>query len=206
MADDVRDDVRPRKRERDSERSARILRAATRLFNERGFHGVAVDEIGEQAGATGAAIYRHFSSKEEILSTLFEEAQDRFLLSTIPATRDDPFEELENFVERHLKITLEHRELANIWAREARVLSAPDLRRVRRRERQYHDRWVACLRRCFPGRQEADLIAAARAAIWTMTSLPTRADPPVDDREALIVSQMLLAGLRSLADAPGDSR
>ncbi|MCW3040419.1 MAG: TetR/AcrR family transcriptional regulator, partial [Solirubrobacterales bacterium] len=59
------------RRARDPDRGSKILAAALRLFHERGFHAVSVDEIGEAAGATGAAIYRHFTGKEEILATLF---------------------------------------------------------------------------------------------------------------------------------------
>src|SRR5690349_6588366 len=41
-----------------------ILDAAEKLFFERGFNGVGVDEIGQVAGVTGSAIYRHFDSKD----------------------------------------------------------------------------------------------------------------------------------------------
>src|SRR3954462_1570201 len=79
----------PKKRTREPTRGRRILDAARELFYESGFHAVSVDEIGEAAGATGAAIYRYFANTEEILSTLFDEAQDRYLVAT-PDQQDDP--------------------------------------------------------------------------------------------------------------------
>jgi AcrR family transcriptional regulator len=190
------------KRIRDPQRAARILRAAAELFYERGFHAVSVDQIGERAGATGAAIYRHYSSKEEILSTLFDEAIDRYLLA-VPDRNDDPFEELDALIDRHLRLTIEHRELASIWAREDRALSNEYLRRLKRRERQYFDRWVQCLARCFPDREPADLPVAARVAIDTMTSLASRPRTHVPDQaEVELVKTMVGAALRSLAEAP----
>jgi AcrR family transcriptional regulator len=193
------------RRIRDPQRGQRILQASAELFYERGFHAVTVDEIGERAGATGAAIYRHFSGKEEILSTLFDEAQDRYLLA-VPDAHGDPFEELDTLVDRNLALTLENRELASIWAREDRALSQPYLRRLKRRERQYIDRWVECLARCFPERDHADLAAAARVAIGTMVALAaTPSTHAIDEREIAMVRGMVGAALRSLAEVEAAS-
>lgn len=194
----------PRKRTRDPQRGARILEAARHLFYERGFHAVSVDEIGEAAGATGAAIYRYFSGKEEILSTLFDTAQDRYLLA-VPDRHDDPLAELDELVERHLRITLQSRELATIWAHEARALSDDHLRRLNRRTRQYLDIWIACLRRAFPDRDDHDLLTAANAAIGATLSLATRRGHTPTEREAALVLRVVRAGLRALAESPEEA-
>lgn len=47
----------------------RILATAAALFSERGFTGVAVDQVAERAGVSKATVYRHFKDKE----TLFVE-------------------------------------------------------------------------------------------------------------------------------------
>jgi AcrR family transcriptional regulator len=190
------------RRIRDPERGVRILRAAASLFYDRGFHAVTVDEIGEAVDATGAAIYRHFSGKEEILATLFDEALDRYLLS-VPDAREDPLAELDELIDRNLGMTLEYRELASIWAREERALSAPYLRRLRRRERQYVARWVDCLERCFPHRDEVELTASARAAIGTIVALAMRPEAlAVDGPEVAAVRAFVTAGLHALAEVP----
>jgi AcrR family transcriptional regulator len=51
-------------------REQAILDAAERLITEHGFHAGGVDMIGEEAGISGSAIYRHFSAKAEILEAL----------------------------------------------------------------------------------------------------------------------------------------
>ena len=51
-------------------RDDQILAAAEKLFFERSFDGVGVDEIGRVAGTSGSAIYRHFPSKDAILAAL----------------------------------------------------------------------------------------------------------------------------------------
>lgn len=192
------------RRTRDPERGEKILAAARRLFHERGFHAVSVDEIGAAAGATGAAIYRHFSGKEEILSTLFDAALDQYLLA-IPDPGEDPLPAVEALVRGHLTFTVEHRELASLWAHEHRALNADDQRRLARRTRQYIDQWVSVLQRAFPHRPQADLRAAALAAIGTITSLAAGPSRTIGPRESLIVCRMLVAGLGSLQDPTDDA-
>jgi len=59
----------------------RIIGAAARLFNRRGFAEVAIGEIMSAAGLTHGGFYRHFSSKEE----LYAEAVRYFLQKEVPA-------------------------------------------------------------------------------------------------------------------------
>src|SRR6476620_1356498 len=58
---------------------ARVLRAATELFAERGFHGTSVRDIAERAGANVAAGHYHYGSKEglylEVLREQFAEVR-----------------------------------------------------------------------------------------------------------------------------------
>jgi AcrR family transcriptional regulator len=48
----------------------RILETALDLFIERGYDKTSLREIAERVGVTKAALYYHFSSKEEIIRTL----------------------------------------------------------------------------------------------------------------------------------------
>jgi AcrR family transcriptional regulator len=50
----------------------RILDVSLDLFIERGYEKVSLREIAEQIGVTKAALYYHFSSKEEIFRTLLQ--------------------------------------------------------------------------------------------------------------------------------------
>src|SRR3712207_1751438 len=52
---------------RPKNRKAQIAMAAARLFCERGYHGVGVDEIAEAVGISGPAVYRHFPNKYAVL-------------------------------------------------------------------------------------------------------------------------------------------
>jgi TetR/AcrR family transcriptional regulator, fatty acid metabolism regulator protein len=50
-----------------------ILDAAVRVFAEHGFHGSRVGDIAEDAGVAHGLLYHYFSSKEEVLRTIFVE-------------------------------------------------------------------------------------------------------------------------------------
>src|SRR5882672_5262308 len=53
-----------------SDRRSQLLSAAERLFAERGFLAVRLEDIGAAADVSGPAIYRHFPNKEALLVEL----------------------------------------------------------------------------------------------------------------------------------------
>lgn len=50
----------------------RILYAALNLFAEKGYDGVGVDLIAENAGMKGPSLYRHYKGKEDIFNSLID--------------------------------------------------------------------------------------------------------------------------------------
>ena len=68
----------------------RILTVANELFTEQGYEGTSLREISDRLGITKAALYYHFRSKDEILTTLlapfFELLDD--LLGRLEDARD----------------------------------------------------------------------------------------------------------------------
>jgi AcrR family transcriptional regulator len=56
-----------------------ILDAAMRVFARQGFHTCRVSDIADEAGVAYGLVYHYFSSKDEILDTLFLERWDLML-------------------------------------------------------------------------------------------------------------------------------
>jgi len=81
----VPDTVRPLRRDAERNRQ-RILKAASKAFNERGLE-VSLDEIARYAGVGVGTVYRRFRTKEELVEALF---MDR--LDAVAAVADDAFE------------------------------------------------------------------------------------------------------------------
>ncbi|AEH07863.1 MULTISPECIES: TetR/AcrR family transcriptional regulator [Protofrankia] len=179
-------------------REQQILQAAEKLFYERSFDGVGVDAIGKEAGVTGSAIYRHFNSKDEILSVLFDQAADA-LLAKVGEPMDDPREELLRLIQAHVEFAVNHQRLAGIWAREQRALAHADRRNFLRRQHRYLDRWIACLDACFPGHSRDELVSAVQAVQALLMSDATR--PPGGRRAPrlrALFTDMALASLTAL--------
>ena len=56
----------------------RILYAALDLISEKGYDGVGVDLIAENAGLKGPSLYRHYKGKEDIFHSLIDMVESRY--------------------------------------------------------------------------------------------------------------------------------
>jgi len=65
-----------------TEKRRQILDAAVKVFARQGFHACRVSDIADEAGVAYGLVYHYFSSKDEVLDTLFLERWD-VLLATI---------------------------------------------------------------------------------------------------------------------------
>jgi len=74
------------------DRRKQILRAATKVFAERGFHRTRVSDIARAAGVAYGLIYHYFDSKDAVLNALFEENWAVFLkvLAELETERSRP--------------------------------------------------------------------------------------------------------------------
>ncbi len=75
-----------------------ILNIAAKLFAFKGYKATSVREIAEKSGITKATIYHYFSSKEEILFEIMNNAMDEALkdLKKIAQMNIHPIEKLKN--------------------------------------------------------------------------------------------------------------
>ena len=62
-------------------RREQLLKAAARLFWDRGYHAVTLEEIGAAAGIAGPSIYSHFAGKTDLLRTITERIGERLRLT-----------------------------------------------------------------------------------------------------------------------------
>ena len=147
-----------------------ILDTAAVVFYEKGFHGVGVDELGKRAGLSGPTLYRHFSSKDEILAALFNEALDE-LVSATAMVHDDPVKDLERMIRHHVAYAVEKRQLVNVYQREDRALVDPWKRHFTHRRKQYVARWEAVVGRCVPGADAAEVAALTQSCLGLIFSI-----------------------------------
>jgi AcrR family transcriptional regulator len=85
-------------------REAQMVAAAERLFSERGYHGVSMDQIAAASGISKPMLYDYFGSKEGLLLACVERARGRLFEEIAAAVRaaDDPERALRAGVEAFL--------------------------------------------------------------------------------------------------------
>jgi TetR/AcrR family transcriptional regulator, fatty acid metabolism regulator protein len=110
-----------------ADRREQLLRAAVRVFAERGYHQARVGDIAEQAGVAHGLLYHYFSSKEDVLRTIFRDSWSRLIavLHGIEATADPAPEQLRRIAAVLLRSWRDDPDLVRVLVRE--VARSPHL-------------------------------------------------------------------------------
>jgi len=102
------------------EKRRRILDAAVRVFARRGFHTSRVGDIAEEAGVAHGLLYHYFSSKDEVLETVFRENWRELLerFEQVEASDEPADEKLRGLVKILLRTWRNDAELVTVMVRE----------------------------------------------------------------------------------------
>jgi len=195
-----------------SDRRLQLLSAAERLFAERGFLAVRLEDIGSVAGVSGPAIYRHFPNKESMLVELLVGISARLLAGArdVTAGSADAAVALDGLIDFHLDFAFGEPDLIRIQDRDLAHLPAAAERQVRRAQRQYVEVWVGVLRELNPELAEADARLTAHAVFGLLNSTPhsmktpdnSRSKPARPARSRALMRAMTLAALRAGDQVP----
>jgi AcrR family transcriptional regulator len=147
---------------RPKDRADRIVDEAARLFSERGYEGVSIEDIGEAVGITGPAVYRHFESKEALLGAVTKRLVEQFNDSYAGAIADgaDAEEQIRGLLDRTIGPQIEQRNFWMLAATELRNAPRDAVRAIARRRNDAVALWVKPLRAVHPklSDEEAELL------------------------------------------------
>jgi AcrR family transcriptional regulator len=191
-----------------SDRRSQLLAAAERLFAERGFLVVRLEDIGAAADVSGPAIYRHFPNKEALLVELLVGISARLHDGGCAVVKNAASSQaaLEGLVDFHLDFAFGEPDLIRIQDRDLNHLPAPALRQVRKSQRQYVEIWVRVLRDLAPDVDESDARLMAHAAFGLLNSTPYSTKPAggkpagATARSRTVLRAMTVAALNSAGD------
>ncbi|WP_189705621.1 SACE_7040 family transcriptional regulator [Streptomyces anandii] len=158
-------------------RREQILKEAARLFAERGFHGVGVDEIGAAVGISGPGLYRHFAGKDAMLAELLVGISGQLLTGAKRRLAEAdgaarPEAVLDSLIEGHIDFALDDRPLITLHDRELDRLRDSDRKLVRQLQRQYVELWVEVVREVHPGLAEPAARSAVHSVFGLLNSTP----------------------------------
>lgn len=159
----------PRRRNRRDE----ILEIAVRLFAERGYHGVSMDDIGSAAGVTGPALYHHFAGKEAMLVAALIPVSEGLLAGGRQRVADnDGADALAALIDFHVAFALENPAVIALHLHELARLPEEPRRQIRRLQRLYVEVWVTALTGLRSELSAAEARVLAHAAFGLMNSTP----------------------------------
>lgn len=167
-------------RRRTSRRES-ILAVAIELFQQHGYNGVGIDDIGAAAGITGPGVYRHFQNKEDVLASALNRANEQLAASVtnaLAASRTSE-EALVHLAASYADLAVHNRDLIAVYLTEGHALSPERQAGIRRAQKAYVEDWLRLLLDTRPQLREAEgrtMVAGATGLItgygWGVVRLP----------------------------------
>jgi AcrR family transcriptional regulator len=151
-------------------RREQIIEAATRLFHLQGFHATSMDEIGLAAGITGPGLYRHFSSKDDILLAVFDRIWDLLRGAIERSAGLPPGEALDVLIDTHTTLALDQGAELMLLVRELRYVPEYYQRAAERNDARYTDAWAEVIIKLHPELSLDEARAAGRGLIGLIGS------------------------------------
>jgi AcrR family transcriptional regulator len=180
-----------------------ILEAAAQVIRQKGYHAASMQDIADAVKLQKASLYHHFSSKQEILLALLDQALDLLIerISVVMGQGSPPDEKLCQAIRAYLGSLYEHAALASVLLLEHRSLD----QEYRKRHIPRRDRFERLWRDLIQGGidqgtfRELDAAMTARALLgemnWTITWY--RSDGPYSsDQISDLFASLFLDGLR----------
>ncbi|MGB7281144.1 MAG: TetR/AcrR family transcriptional regulator [Candidatus Acidiferrum sp.] len=141
------------KRTRLTNRREIIIKAAGRLFREKGYEGTSVRDLADAVGLHSGSLFFHFRSKEEILLSLLEGGLRRAvaILDRHLAAAVSPREKLSAILHGHLQAILdEERDAFYVVLRDWRTLSPRSRKKIIALRDEYENRIALSLNELSP--------------------------------------------------------
>ncbi len=189
-----------------AERSDAILHAAARLFAERGYTGVSLEDIGAAVGVSGPAVYRHFAGKQALLGAVLVKVSQDLVHGgqRVADSASTPDERMPALIRFHVDFALGNAEVIQVQDRDVAHLSEVDRAEVRRLQRAYIELWMDVLAPLHPTAEDSpahrdELRLRVQACFGLINSTPhsTRAAARRHAATASVLVAMADAALRA---------
>ncbi|WP_327351287.1 TetR/AcrR family transcriptional regulator [Streptomyces sp. NBC_01304] len=181
-------------------RREQLILVATRLFGERGYAAVGIEEVAAAAGIAGPSVYHHFTGKAELLAEIIERAGQWIRLYTTRALLEGstPEESLRLLLRSYAEFALDHGDLIAVSVTEVIHLPATEAAKYRAVQRDGILGWAGLLREADPA-LGADAARVTVQAVIMMVNDAVRIRGTQDPRgKAALVDDLVSVGVRVL--------
>lgn len=122
----------------------RVQQAAVRLFAERGFHGVGIRDLAQEAGLSSASLYHYMGTKQDLLATVMRASLEHLLQAgqEAVASAEDPRGQLAALVRLHVREHADRRLQTLVVDGELRALVEPQRGEVVALRDRYEALWA----------------------------------------------------------------
>ncbi|HYB87913.1 MAG TPA: TetR/AcrR family transcriptional regulator [Streptosporangiaceae bacterium] len=157
----------------DLDRRDELLTAAARLFAERGYHSVGVDDVGTAVGIAGPSVYHHFTTKLDLIVAVMNRGADQLLdatAHTLAGARDDT-EALDALLRAYTSFSLTHSHVMDVLIAEIPHLPEPHRTELRQIQRRYLGQWLHILTRLHPSPPPSHIRVQLQAALSVINDI-----------------------------------
>lgn len=157
----------------DLDRRDELLTAAARLFAERGYHSVGIDDVGTAVGIAGPSIYHHFTTKLDLIVAIMNRGADQLVHATAHTLADarDDTEALDALLRAYTSFSLTHSHVMDVLITEIPHLPEPHRTELRQIQRRYLGQWLHILARLHPGPPPAHIRVHLQAALTVINDI-----------------------------------
>jgi AcrR family transcriptional regulator len=174
-----------------------LLSAAVRMFAQRGYQRVSIDDVGAEAGIAGPSVYHHFPAKADLLAAPMADGARHLhetMTSTLAAAAGAP-DALRGLLLTYAGNTLDDHYVIDLLISEIGQLPEPDQRLFRQSQRDYIAEWVRLLREVHPEMPTPHARVRVQAALTVTNDIARtphlRALPSIDAALAAIGGSIL---------------
>ena len=189
----------------------RILRIASEVFAEKGYHQASIRDISRATGVSLSGLYYYVDSKEELLFRIQEHAFGTLLdnLESMLEGVEDPHRKLRLVIENHLRFFVANMREMKVLSHEADSLSGEMREHVDAMKREYARVAMEILTELAGKEPAIDLRVATYSLFgmmnWIYNWYRPERDIPVDEL-ADDIHRLFLTGLLPLEDdVPADA-
>jgi AcrR family transcriptional regulator len=121
-----------------------VLRAALELFAAQGYANTSVQQIVQAAGVTKGAMYHYFTSKDDLLFAIYERmlSLQKRRLDEITAAGGETEDVLRAVCEDVVVTSIDFLPEGTVFFRSQHMLTPERQAEVKRRRREYHDKFA----------------------------------------------------------------